>query len=59
MKPRFYLVNDYEVLIVDSLIEELKAESQYAQAILKRVGFLVPTNVAIAVRPDAWVQLVD
>ena len=38
----FYLVKDFEVVIVDSLVEELKVGPQHTQAIPTREGLPGP-----------------
>jgi hypothetical protein len=50
---RLYLVKDCEVLIVNSLIKELKVELRYTQAILVQEGFPNLANDTIVVRLDA------
>jgi hypothetical protein len=52
------LVKDYEVLVIDSLIKELKVDyngSKLFQA--DRESFADLAVVTIAVEPDAWAQL--
>ena len=51
VKLRFYVVKN-EVLVVDSLIDELKFGLQYSQSILAAKGFSDPTNIIVMIHAN-------